>query len=226
MSDQKAYPDLTLLRDPAALWPDATACPEWPFMMGQMRDERPTREQAEAALEKCIAQLHPNGQLRRAPTQAEVEGAIVYYFRKREPGEGAGSTKYDYFDAMGYEGLAKGFEKPTLAFCIVEATHLRGYLRKLDAEAEIAKENKARRDEDGLKVKVSRFEMMRGAHLAELDRLAEAEARHLQARADQMAHARCVELRRQLRLSHDDARAAARELGQPIDDLPEMRVDG
>jgi len=53
MTDQKPLPDLTLLRDPADIWPEPTDCPDWPYSTGGSRQGLPpTREDAEATLAK------------------------------------------------------------------------------------------------------------------------------------------------------------------------------
>lgn len=225
MTDANTKPDLTLLRDPAAIWPDPMDCPDWPLLAGGERKSlRPTREEAEGALANHIEALHGAGATLRPPTKGETEAAIARYFQVREPGTGGGSS--GRFDALGYQGLRKALSDTWgHSSRIIESTHIRGYLRKLDAEEEQANSIRVRRDEGQLKARVSRYTSIRGERLAELDKLKEAEERHLQMLADQRAHARCVEVRRQLRIGYADAKAAANDLGIDVPDLPELRYD-
>ncbi len=226
MSDTIAKPDLTQLRDPAVLWPDPMDCPEWPLAAGGERQSlRPTRDEAQGALANHIDALHGADATLRPPSKAEIEAAIARYFQVREPGSGGGSS--GRFDTLGYEGLRKSLSDTWgHSSRIIDATHIRGYLRKLDAENEQANALKVGRDERQLKARVSRYTSIRGDRLAELEQLKAAEERHLQTIADQRAHARSVEVRRQLRIGHADAQAAAKDLGIDVPDLPNLRYDG
>ena len=222
---QKAVPDLTQLRDPAALWPEPSDCPDWPYSVtGERSGDPPNRELAEARLANHIVALHGEDATLRAPTEAEIETAISRYFSPMEPGSRSG--KSDRFEALGFAGLNKALsDNGGFALRIVESTHLRGWLRKLDAQAELGDAAQTERAERELKARVHRYTGVRDGHLSEINRLAEAEARHLQAKADKLAHARCVELRRALRISHADAEGAAKKLGTTVPELPEMRYD-
>jgi len=160
----------------------------------------------------------------RKPTKAETEDAISRYFSVIEPGVGSG--KIARFAALGFPGLNsavsdfKGFGSR-----IVESTHIRGWLRKLDAAEQQSEMLKADRDERQLKRRLNGFKTTCASHFPELSELSEAEQRHLQAKADALSHARCVELRRTLRAKHADAEAAAREMGVDAPELPELRHD-
>lgn len=223
---QKAMPDLTRLRDPASIWPDPHDCPDWPYSQrGERRGFIPSRDNAEATLANHIEAMHGKDAVLRAPNKAEIEAAMGRYFTAREPGTSSG--KVIRWDALGFKGLNKttaDFED--FAARIVESTHIRGYLRKLDAQAELSEALQVDRNERALKAKVDQYTRVRDDHLSELDLLAEAEARHLQAEADKLAHARCVELRRTLRIRYADAESAATELGATVPELPELRYDG
>lgn len=225
MTDAK--PDLTLLRDPAAIWPDPMDCPEWPLSASSAAINyglRPTREEAEGALANHIDALHGADAILRPPTKPEIEAAIARYFQVREPGSGGGSS--ERFDMLGYQGLRKSLADTWgHSSRIIDATHIRGFLRKLDAEEEQDKALKVGRDERQLKARVSRYTSIRGERLAELDTLKAAEERHLQTIDDQRAHARCVEIRRGLRIGFADASTAAKDLGIDVPDLPELRQD-
>ena len=222
---QKAKPDLTQLRDPVALWPDPNDCPDWPYVsMGERRGDLPTREMAEAKLATHIAVMHGEDATLRTPTKAEVDEAVRRYFTVLEPGSRSGKT--DLFEALGYAGLnTSSSDNGGFAVRIVESTHIRGWLRKLDASEALNKEMTAGRDQRQVRSRVTAYTGIRDEYLAELERLAEAENRHLQAKADALAHARSVELRRSLRVRFDDAQRAARELGESVPDLPELRYD-
>ena len=225
MTDQKALPDLTLLRDPADIWPEPTDCPDWPYSTGgSLQGLPPTKEDAEAVLANHIAALHGKDATLRKPTKAETEDAISRYFSVIEPGVGSG--KIARFTALGYAGLNRALsDSGGFASRIVESTHIRGWLRKLDAAEEQNKTLQAGRDERQLQGRLHRYKTICDSHVAELSELSEAEERHLQAKADMLAHARCVELRRTLRARHADAEAAAREMGVDAPELPELRHD-
>lgn len=222
---QKAMPDLTQLRDVEQIWPEPNDCPDWPYSSGgERRGFIPSRENAEATLANHIDALHGRDAVLRKPTKGEVEAAISRYFSPREPGTGSG--KMARWDALGFTGLNKAAsDYEGFAARIVESTHIRGYLRKLDAQAEVGEALQTERAERALKARVSQYTRVRDDHLSEIDRLAEAEARHLQAEADKLAHARCVELRRTLRIRYADAEGAAKELGATVPELPELRYD-
>lgn len=81
------------------------------------------------------------------------------------------------------------------------------------------------REQRTVKSNITAYTGIRDEYLAELDGLAEAEARYLQAKEDALAHARCVELRRSLRIRYDSAQNAARKLGETVPDLPDLRYD-
>jgi len=225
MTDQKALPDLTLLRDPADIWPEPTDCPNWPYSSGGSRQgSPPTREDAEATLANHVDALHGKDATLRKPTKAEIEAAMSRYFSVIDPGVNSG--KIARFAALGFPGLNRSLsDSGGFASRIVESTHIRGWLRKLDAAEEQNKTLQADRGERQLKGRLNRFKTICDSHVAELSELSEAEERHLQAKADLLAHARCVELRRTLRARHADAAAAAREMGVDVPDMPELRHD-
>lgn len=225
MTEQKPLPDLTLLRDPADIWPEPADCPDWPYSTGGSRQGLPpTREDAEATLANHVDALHGKDAMLRKPTKAETEEAISRYFSAVEPGVSSG--KIQRFAALGYPGLNRALsDSGGLSSRIVESTHIRGWLRKLDAAEEQNKTLQADRKERQLKGRIIGYKKICDSHLPELSELSEAEERHLQAKADALSHARCVELRRTLRARHADAEAAAREMGIDGPELPELRHD-
>ena len=108
------------------------------------------------------------------------------------------------------------------AMLMVEACHLRGYLRKLDdaavRDAEAAEQRKladARRT-------LERYRADVPARIAEIDSLAEAAARHQQRIDDERAVLRTQELRRHLRETHSAAVIAAHTLGLGVPDAPQF----
>lgn len=211
-------PDLTRIKDPAEIWPDPLDCPDWPLSSGSaIRDGAMTREHAAARLAAVETQLNPDGAELRKPNEADVEHVMTAHFRALNPGEGGGSSQRAA--ALGFEG----WRPITVAGNrILEAIHLRGFLRKMDAAAEAEVADAAATEAEAHRRKLARYETERQSGLAELEALAEAEARHLQHLADKAAWARSEDIRRALRIKHSTARKAAWALGEPEPSLPDL----
>lgn len=219
-------PDYSLLRDPAEIWPEPEDCPVYPTNAGGEVHGRGRydKDEAEARLSYLIGLLGSSEGPFRAPTDAEKRAFMSRHFVIPEPGTNSG--KMQRLARLGFGGLqtASG-DLGRKAMAAVEAVHLRGYLRKLEAEAQQNEALTDDREKRKLKAVVTGFTAILGNHVAELNALAASEERHLQAKADALAHARCVELRRTLKIRYAAAEVAASELGQTIPDLPEMRAD-
>lgn len=221
-------PDYTLARNPAELWPDPMACPDFPFSTGlpgaTRTGGRYSLDDARNRLAIIGAQVNAPDTELRVPTPAEIAD-----FERRcfaQIGAGDTSQKNARFAALGFPGLRPANGEPgEVARRVMEAIHLRGYIRKLEIEAERAAQEADDAKERALRRDLQGFDAMVSAKLPELERLREAEERHLQRIADERAHQRCVELRRSLRLGHQRAIEAAAELSVDAPDLPEIRAD-
>ena len=220
--------DLTLLRDPAAIWPEPGDCPDWPLMTDGNRgaQNRPGLEQAEARLADLMDILNPKDTPTRAPTKAEAETLTVQHFTKHEPQPGENLSKIQRWTDLGFAGFRPaGGMAGDKARMIAEGVHIRGYLRKLEALKAQSETLTTARAERRLKARVAGYTGLIDDHMTTLTQLAEAEARHLQMIEDRRAHERCIELRRTLRIRHADAIVAAAELGVDVPVLPDMRHD-
>lgn len=220
-------PDLTLLRDPAQVWPDPMTCPDWPLASGGdmlMGAARKTSAEASERLALLAQEINRPGD-HHAPKPAEIARIEAEYFRTVASGEGGGVV--ERFARLGFAGLRPktGGTVGAVARQMAEAVHIRGYLRKLSHEVETAQETEAETFHRQHQRQIDGFKAALAEAGPELDRLAEAEERHLQRVADERAYRRGVELRRMVRIRHGQAVDAARALGVAAPDLPDMRAD-
>jgi hypothetical protein len=198
--------DRTMTFDPVNVWPDALDCPDWPLLTDTMRYDGPRgRYGAEARLESVAAFLNRGEGRLTAPDDNDREQVIARTF-KRSPGKWGG---------LGFPDLSPlGILAEQDAELIVEACHLRGYLRKLDAL-----EVKAATDKERLELAQARHTLdsygpEAAGEMAEYAKLAEAAARHKQSVADEAAFHRCRMLRGHVESIHAAAVSAARRLGE------------
>lgn len=193
--------DKTLTLDPAELWSDPADCPDWPLsldMLGRVVPVGRSREEAAERLRQIHHMLH-DGATTQAPTEAERADMHARYFQP-------GALVNRRWDALGLTGTAPASPAVSeAAQVIVEAVHIRGYLRKLDSAAETERARTEanrlealRRRVDGAPETLRRLE----EQLAEAE---EGEARYKKWLADQHAAARAAELRDQI----DGVRAEA-----------------
>lgn len=216
----KERPDLTRIKDPAEVWPEPMDCPDWPLQSGGARlGGRSTRGDAEARLASIAAMVNSSAAELREPTKADVARVLDAHFRKLATGEGGGPARRAAM--LGFEGY-RPIGNDGIGFNIVEATHVRGYLRKLDAEAEAMARREAIAEKTPLQRALATYQQEVATLLPELHNLTEAEARHMQRLADEKACARAEEIRRTLRARHAQAVSAANELGVEAPAAPEI----
>jgi hypothetical protein len=203
-------PDLTLVLDPAELWPAPEGCPDWPLAFDDINRAMNGvggRDEAAARLHD-LARLLNDDKPTRAPTDTERARLRGEYF--------APGNVIDWrWSQLGLDHMRPASSAVTSrARLIVEAAHLRGHLRKLDARAAAAAERKEAARLASLRAAVDRAPET----LADLERqLAEAEmgeARHLQRLADEQAAHRAHELRAQIVGVKAEAEQAARLLAR------------
>lgn len=201
--------DLTLTLDAAEFWPEPETCPDWPLARDEFnRAMNAPRSRDDAALRlRDLGRLLNQTDTTRAPTEAERARLKAQYFR-------AGQVVNWRWDALGLTGTAPA--SPSVqreAELIVEAVHLRGYLRRLDTAAQIARE----------RAEAGRLSQLRARVDAAPDTLADlerqlvdaeqGEARYRQWEADRLAAARAHELRVQI----DGVRAEVAQAARGLD---------
>lgn len=205
--------DKTLIINPAEVWPEPSDCPTWPLN----RDAKSAamngpgnRQDAEQRLAKLHNALHGDKPT-RAPSDAERQKLIERHFTGEPLSAGYSGAKWQY-EALGMPFIRDCSNSDNAAGMVVEAAHIRGYLRKLDAKAEADAKARAAAEDARLRDKAEGWPAREKALQKELDSLAEAEARHKQALEDEQAARRCVEIRQQLRNGQQQAQKAAAEL--------------
>lgn len=197
--------DRTQVLDPVEFWPKPLDCPDWPFLTGTMQYDGPRgRRGAEARLEVIGQHLNRGARQLKVPTQAEREYAVAATF-KRQNGP---------WYALGITGLAPlGMMAEREAELMVQACHLRGYLRKLDALAEQEVKAEHQRREHEARHTLAEFRRIVPAEVEELNSLKEAAARHQQRLDDERAASQAHALRQHIDTLHAAAVNAAHKLG-------------
>jgi len=206
--------DRTMIFDPINVWPDALDCPDWPMLTATMRYEGPRgRYGAEARLESVAACLNRGDGRLTAPNDGDRDAVISRTFKR------AGSK----WAALGLRDLSPlGMMAEAEADLIVEACHLRGYLRKLDALEVKAAKDKERRELAQARYTLDSYGPEAAGELAEYAELAEAAARHEQRIADEAASRRARALRDHMIAVHGEAVSAARRLDEQPPAAPQF----
>ncbi|MFY9291725.1 MAG: hypothetical protein WAP03_13655 [Methylorubrum rhodinum] len=226
---QSGAPDLTLTLDVAEIWPDPMDCPDWPLqpMFAQNGAGICGERDAIQQLERLACSL-ARSQVLREPTAEERATMKARYFREFDPktdGERAHLVG-PWSLSLGLRGIGpRSHVEETIARQIVEGVHMRGYLRKLRVAAELREQAAADAERRRLEADVSGYPGQSAALLEELSGLREAEERHRQRLADEIAVNRAYEIRMRLRDVHEAASRAARKLGvqaPPLPPLPEL----
>ena len=122
--------DLTMVFDPAAIWPDPEACPDWPLTTdGYNRMHNPPRSlvEAQGSLSRLSRAMN-DGKPATAPTEAQQAELQGRYFKARP----SPTAAHRVFDALGLTDIrAASPGVNSTAEQLVLACHLRGYIRKL-----------------------------------------------------------------------------------------------
>lgn len=213
---QQAAVDLTLVFDLAEVWPDPEACPDWPRRLMQTSQGLAVQGEASAREQLQRLQVHlARTDKLREPTADERASARRDHFRdldQPQAGEWA---------CIGLAGITySNHVKESAARHIVEATHIRGYLRKLETRRARAGEIEADRERTRHQARLDRYERLAAQMQGELAGLAEAAARHQQRLDDEKAFDRATDLRRSLAGAYAEACTAARALGQDPPERP------
>ncbi|MXP09599.1 hypothetical protein [Pseudoblastomonas halimionae] len=210
--------DRTMVLDPAELWSDIESCPDWPIVSAanlQHMQIVKGEATAEARLDTIGRLLNGSARQLREPTQSEREAEFDRVF---DPAKAP---------LPRWRGLGLTFGPRKLlteedASLIVEAAHLRAYLRKLSTHEAKRAEEAERREIDRAQRTLDGYADHQRRDLAELSDLSEAAARHEQRIADERAFHRVAEIRQSLSRGHDEAAQAARELGVKPPEAPQV----
>lgn len=206
---QDCVPDLTMVIDPVGRGPDPEACPDWPLSRDDFnRAMRPPRPASDARTRlRAIGVVLHRGTVARVPTDAERAEARGRFF--------ANEAKINWqWSALGFDGIrpAAGGQRQA-AHLIVEAAHLRGYLRKVEAREGSAAKAKTDAEKASLQATVDAFPDTLAAYQARLAAVAVGEARHLQRLADEADARRSSDVRGQIEAIRAEAERAAAQLG-------------
>jgi hypothetical protein len=216
--DEETAIDRTQILDCKELWPDPLACPDWPMEYDAPGSSRRYegergRRGAESRLEQLGQFLNRGGGKLRVPGEDDraVEFARIF---KRE------GDIYHRYGVANLSPLGRNMEAQ--AGLIVEAAHVRGYLRKLDAQEQAQAIADEKRKVADAQARVDGFARMSVEAAAELATLAEAAARHQQRLDDEKAFDRCKAIRQNVRHAHSDAIMAAHRLGLTPPQMPAL----
>lgn len=211
----ETVPDLSQIIDVETLWPNPLDCPDWPHEVNNgYSNRRYEGARGKAGAEQRLYQLsyHINrGAKVHAPSAAERETGVATVFKR-------GGSAYGLLGIPNLAPLGRTVEN--LADQIADATHVRGYLRKLAALEVKAADDEKRRKLSDARQRLDAYNTAVLNGLAELADLAEAEARHKQRIEDEKAFHRCVNTRRSLQMGHWEAAQAAATLGVDSPECP------
>lgn len=206
----EAAPDLAQLLDPSEIWPDPADCPDWPISFGPssgLTVQGPAA--ARARLEHLTRFLSGGRKVSTGMPSLQDRKRLRAEFFTTERVENAWAIRH------GVRGLGPAHPKMAdRATAIVEAAHIRGYLRKLElADQAMAERDKAAK-ESSARVVLAQAQERHAAALSEYKGLEIAAARHEQRCADERAFRRRQELQRHTFPGIEaDVRAAANTLG-------------
>lgn len=211
-------PDLTLGFDPAAIWPDALDCPRYPFF--ELAKPMTSREALESRLVQLVVSVNGYAQGYSAPDPDAVAGFVADHFKPKPPRFSDTTTRY--LDALGapFAGMVPDEHKSHAAMALIEAVHLRGWLRKLDALDATAKAEEQAKAERQARARLDEWQREVAELTAAIADRAEAESRHRQRVADERAAKANAGARFTLERHHAQAVEAARVLGIDAPELP------
>lgn len=215
-AERKSSPDRTHILQPKDFWPNVRECPDWPLVTtGSGFDGQRGKAGAEARLENIGRFLNRGATTLHAPTADDRTAEFAKTFRR--------SGTFASWPSLGIYNLSPlGMLAEESAMLMVEACHIRGYLLKLEAatkrDAEAAEQRKqaeARRTLEDYRAKAPE-------HVAEINALADAVARHRQREEDERAVSMDRMHRDQLDTLHSAAVRAAHTLGLSVPDAPRL----
>lgn len=212
-------PDLTLGFDPAAIWPDPMDCPRYPFF--ELSRPLASRAAIHDRLVQLVVTVNGYAAEYAAPDPDAVAGFVAAHFKAKPPRLTDTTTRY--CDAMGppFAGMVPDEKMARRAMAFIEAIHLRGWVRKLDALDAKAKAEAATKAEGQARARLDEWRREVAELTAAIVDRSEAEARHRRRVADEKAARANAAARYTLRMHHAQAMDAARVLGIDPPELPE-----
>ena len=206
--------DLTQLFDPAKQWPNAETCPDWPINLGNPMGHQPPGSVALAEQKlEYLSGLLNKGAATRKPNATDISQIKKQYFAVGNHGP--------HWLALGFTGLTVKPGTRQEAELIVEAAHIRGYLRKLKLRQDRAVQltgDEVKRYNRGI---VDTYKRQSVIAKKELEQLSAAEERHKQRIADEQAFKRANYLRQHLTHLRSEAGMAANRLGEELNEAEE-----
>lgn len=211
-----AKPDRTNILDPKEFWPDILQCPDWPVVgITQSFDGQRGKAGAEARLETIGLHLNRGATSLRAPTADERLDEFARTFRRN-------GTNMRWY-AIGINNLtALGMMAEADADLMVEACHLRAYIRKVEAVAIRDAERAADQRKSEARRALEEYRATVPGYVEEIASLADAVARHNQRIEDEKAERRTRYLRDHAQTLHSVAVQAAHTLGLGVPDAPQI----
>ena len=212
----KSLPDRTCILDPKEFWPNERACPDWPALTANgCYDGQRGKAGAEARLAAIGQHLNRAAKSVHAPTSDERTAEFARTFRRS-------GTFYNW-PSIGIFNLSPlGMLAENEAMLMVEACHIRGYLRKLEAAAKRDEDAAEQRKQAEARRTLEDYRATVPGLVDEIGSLAEAVARHRQREADEIAVSRDRMLRDQVDTLHSQAIRAAHTLGLGVPDAPQF----
>lgn len=199
-------PDLSVVFDPADIWPDPEACPDWPLMSDEQRrmNQPFTVADAESKLTRFAFIL--NGSFKTyEPDKAECASIIKSLF----------VTGHSGWPGLGLNVISRS-PGSNIQEAMVQSAHIRGWLRKLRARKDRQAEDAAKFADSKKRAAYESFLASVRSMSERLPELEEAEARHNQRIEDERAAVEASNVRSGLRHSKFELARAARELGIPV----------
>lgn len=213
--------DLSRIIDPATVWPNPMDCPDYP-LNGQVSFgiSGMDRADVEFRLSKRLEELHGEGAALRDPSPEEKAAAAAEHLTNPQ-GEGP-----PFYMMVRGSGPYSSYSNTKAGTAIVECIHLRGYLRKLDAQA-AAKENRAadQKREEHQRTLDGYVDAAKQAE-PDLTALSEGFSRYEAWLADKRAWERAVDIRTNLEYRHNSACIAASALDLPAPPFPDVGTVG
>lgn len=210
----ETLPDRTRILDPQEYWPNPLKCPDWPALRpGQVVNGIIGKRGAEMQLEALSHRFNPGGYKLRPPTDDDRAREISRLFRP------SGADWHH----LGIPNLSVGNRNVVQeANLIVEACHIRGYLRKLEVQEKESAESADRQRLAEARKKLDSYRANAPERIANIEALSEAAARHQQRLDDERAFYNLRGAKQSLDGFYSDAVRAAHELGLSVPDAPEI----
>lgn len=203
--------DLTMTLDPVAIWPDPETCPDWPLTTDALnRGMNPPRSLSQAHEHlSYLSRALNDGKPVTAPTDAQRAELQERYFTART----SQFATHRVWDALGLTDIRAALPGVnSTAQQIVQACHLRGYIRKLSERDRLARERAEAQRIASLQAKIASAPDQLAAFERQLAEAEKGEARHLQRLADEQDAHRAAELRRTIAAIRSEAAQATAAL--------------